>query len=42
MGSDILEMKYDRIYVYGIGMIDVEFSMDVYTNLQETDGVVIP
>lgn len=30
MGADIPEKKYDRFYVYGIGMADVEFSMDVY------------
>lgn len=39
MGADIPEKKYDRFYVYGIGMADVEFSMDVYSNPQELDGV---
>ena len=29
--ADIPEQKYDHLYVYGIGMIDVEFSNDVYT-----------
>ena len=29
--SDILVGKYDNLYIYGIGMIDVEFPMDVYT-----------
>ena len=40
MISDIQELKYDTFYVYGIGMIDVEFSMDVYAKPQELDGVV--
>lgn len=29
--SDISEGKYDDFYIYGVGMIDVEFSLDVYT-----------
>jgi len=29
--SDIPVGKYDNLYTYGIGMIDVEFPMDVYT-----------
>lgn len=29
--SDIPEGKYDDLYVYGIGMIDVEFPLDVYS-----------
>ena len=29
--ADIPEQKYYHLYVYGIGMIDVEFSNDVYT-----------
>lgn len=41
MVSDIPDQKYDRLYVYGIGMIDVEFSMDVYSNPQEPDGIVM-
>lgn len=28
--SDIPEGRYDELYVYGIGMVDVEFPMDVY------------
>lgn len=40
MVSDIPGQKYDSFYVYGIGMIDVEFSMDVYAKPQELDGVV--
>lgn len=28
--SDIPEGKYDDLYIYGIGMIDVEFPRDVY------------
>lgn len=41
MVSDIPDLKYDRLYVYGIGMIDVEFSKDVYSHPQEPDGVVM-
>lgn len=40
MTSEILDSKYDRLYVYGIGMVDVEFSMDVYSKPQEPQGVV--
>lgn len=36
--SDIPEQKYDRLYVYGIGMVDVEFPKDIYANPQEADG----
>lgn len=28
--SDIPEGRYDELYVYGVGMIDVEFPLDVY------------
>ena len=28
--SDIPEGKYDDFYVYGVGMIDVEFPLDAY------------
>ena len=31
MISDIPKGKYDDLYVYGVGMIDVEFSRDVYS-----------
>lgn len=41
MVADIPEHKYDRLYVYGIGMVDVEFSRDVYSNPQEQDGVMM-
>lgn len=41
MISDIQELKYDTFYVYGIGMIDVEFSMDVYSKAQKSDGIVM-
>lgn len=41
MVSDIPDQKYDSLYVYGVGMVDVEFSMDVYSNPQEPDGVVM-
>lgn len=29
--SDIPNGRYDRFYIYGIGMIDVEFPLDVYS-----------
>lgn len=32
MISDIPAEKYKDLYVYGIGMIDVEFSKDIYTS----------
>lgn len=41
MVSDIPEQKYDNLYVYGIGMVDVEFSMDIYSNPQKLDEVVM-
>lgn len=31
MISDIPAEKYKDLYVYGIGMMDVEFSKDIYT-----------
>ncbi len=37
MISDIPTEKYKDLYVYGIGMIDVEFSKDVYTSPQNLD-----
>ncbi len=35
MLSDVPEGKYDDLYVYGIGMADVEFPLDVYTEPKE-------
>ncbi len=35
MISDIPAEKYKDLYVYGIGMIDVEFSKDIYTSPQK-------
>lgn len=29
--SDIPDGKYDNLYIYGVGMVDVEFPRDVYT-----------
>lgn len=40
MVSDIPDNKYDNLYVYGVGMIDVEFSMDTYTKPEELNGVI--
>lgn len=39
--TDIPEQKYDHLYVYGIGMIDVEFSNDVYTVPAQSGEAVI-
>ena len=33
--SDIPEGKYDDMYVYGVGMIDVEFPLDEYSTPKE-------
>lgn len=35
MMSDIPDQKYDDLYVYGVGIIDVEFSKDVYCTPSE-------
>ena len=35
MVSDIPDGKYDDLYVYGIGMVDVEFPLDVYSEPKE-------
>ena len=43
MISDIPAEKYKDLYVYGIGMIDVEFSKDIYTshqNLYDTNSSI--
>ena len=37
MISDIPAEKYKDLYVYGIGMVDVEFSKDIYTSPQNLD-----
>lgn len=41
MVSDIPEHKYDDFYVYGIGMADAEFSMDVFAKPQELEGEIV-
>lgn len=38
--SDILASEYDELYVYGIGMTDVEFSKDIYLEPEELNGEV--
>ena len=38
--SDIPAKKYNDLYVYGVGMIDVEFSRDLYAPSEEPVGVV--
>ena len=40
MISEIPAEKYNDLYVYGVGMVDVEFSMDIYTPPKELDGVI--
>ena len=40
MVSDIPVEKYKDLYVYGIGMADVEFSMDIYVSPKDLDGVI--
>ena len=41
MISDIPKGKYDRLYVYGVGMADVEFSMDVYSAPLQSEGEIM-
>lgn len=41
MVSDIPAEKYKDLYVYGVGMIDVEFSKDLYAVPKDLDGMVI-
>ena len=41
MVSDIPAEKYKNLYVYGVGMADVEFSKDIYAPPKELDGVII-
>ena len=40
MVSDILASEYDELYIYGIGMTDVEFSKDIYSEPEEPNGEV--
>jgi len=40
MISDIPPEKYSDLYVFGVGMIDVEFSKDIYAQLNDQDGVI--
>ena len=41
MISDIPEEKYDNLYVYGVGMVDVEFSRDVYSAPSQVEKVIV-
>ncbi|MGN0378355.1 MAG: hypothetical protein ACI4EU_02060 [Butyrivibrio sp.] len=41
MISDIPVEKYKDLYVYGVGMVDVEFPKDIYTSPKNLDGVII-
>lgn len=41
MISDIPEGKYDNLYVYGIGTVDVEFSKDMYAAPSQLEKMVI-
>ena len=38
--SDIPSLEYDELYVYGVGMTDVEFSKDIYSEPEEPNGEV--
>lgn len=38
--SDIPSSEYDDFYVYGVGMTDVEFSLDIYSEPDEPNGEV--
>ena len=38
--SDTLASEYDEFYVYGVGMTDVEFSLDIYSEPDEINGEV--
>lgn len=40
MVSDILVSEYDELYVYGVGMTDVEFSLDIYSEPDEINREV--
>lgn len=42
MVSDIPKEKYEDLYVYGIGMIDVEFSKDVYSIPKDMAEFTVP
>lgn len=41
MISDISSEKYKDLYVYGIGMTDIEFSEDIYTLPKNLDKMII-
>ena len=41
MISDIPVEKYNDLYLYGVGMADVEFSKDIYTSQKDLDGVIV-
>ena len=38
--SDIPSSEYDEFYVYGVGMTDVEFSLDIYSEPDEINREV--
>ena len=38
--SDIPSSEYNEFYVYGVGMTDVEFSLDIYSEPDEISGEV--
>lgn len=41
MKSDIPDKKYDDLYVFGVGMTDVEFSRDIYIDSKEIQPKVL-
>lgn len=38
MISDVPDNRYDELSIYGIGIIDTEFSFDVYADPKKTDA----
>lgn len=38
MISDVPDNRYDDLYIYGIGLIETEFSFDVYADPKKTDA----
>ena len=41
MISDIPAEKYNDLYLYGVGMAEVEFSKDIYISQKDLDGVIV-
>lgn len=41
MISDVPDSKYDNLFVYGVGMTDVEFSRDVYAHIPNLNEATV-